>query len=84
MNQTVVRVNPPHRASAASVSTWLQLAKNYDAAGSPQLARRCRELADRLADMQATTAEVLEGILADIKALAAERAERWQAPRVRP
>lgn len=77
MNQTVVRVNPPHRASEVSVSAWLQLAKSYDAAGSPRLARSCRELAARLADMQATTTEVLEGILADIEAQAAERAERW-------
>lgn len=70
---TSVRINPPRRASAASVSTWLQLARNYDAAGSPKLARRCRELADRLAAVQCVTAEVVDGVMRDIKALAAER-----------
>jgi len=65
-DMTSVRINP-RRASAVSVSTWLQLAKNYDAAGSPQLARRCRELADRLADMQCQTREVLDGVMRDIE-----------------
>ena len=74
MNQTVVRVNPPHRASTVSVSAWLRLAKSYDAAGSPRLARSCRELAERLADAQSVTAEVLDGVMRDIKALAEEKA----------
>ena len=77
MNQTVVKVNPPRRASAVSVSAWLQLAKSYDAAGSPRLARSCRELAERLAAAQSVTAEVVDGVIRDIKALAAERALRW-------
>jgi len=81
-DMTSVRINP-RRASAGSVSTWLQLAKNYrdqarrESEAAPAyarqlvlLARRCEHQASRLADFQATTAEVLEGILADIKALA--------------
>lgn len=80
MNQTVVKVNPPRRASAGSVSTWLQLATNYrelarrreragwDSTILRRLAAECEELADRLAAVQCVTAEVVEGILADIKA----------------
>jgi hypothetical protein len=90
MNQTVVKVNPPRRASAVSVSTWLQLATNYrelarrreragwDSTILRRLAAECEHQANRLADFQAITDEVLEGILADIKAQAAERAVRWQ------
>ncbi len=90
MNQTVVKVKPPRRASAGSVSTWLQLAKNYrdqarrESKAAPAyarqlvlLARRCEHQANRLAAIQCVTAEVVDGVIRDIKALAAERALRW-------
>jgi len=95
MNQTVVKVNPPRRASAASVSTWLQLSQNYkelarragargeDRTILDRLARECGDIASRLAAVQCVTTEVVDGVMRDIKALAAERAERWQAPRMR-
>lgn len=79
MNQTVVRVNPPRRASAVSVSTWLQLAKHYrDQARRESkapayarqlvlLARRCEHQANRLAAVQCMTAEVLDGVMRDIE-----------------
>jgi len=79
MNQTVVKVNPPRRASAVSVSTWLQLATNYrelarrreragwDSTILRRLAAECEELADRLAAVQCVTAEVLDGVMRDIE-----------------
>jgi len=97
VSETCVRVNPPRARESTSVSTWLQLAANYralarrESATAPLyarqllvLARRCEWQADRLADFQSVTHEVLSGLMSDIEALAAERAERWQAPRVRP
>ena len=80
MNQTVVRVNPPRRASAVSVSAWLQLAKHYrdqarrESKAAPAyarqlvlLARRCEHQANRLAAVQCVTAEVLDGVMRDIE-----------------
>ncbi len=75
---TSVRINP-RRASAASVSTWLQLATNYrelarrreragwDSTILRRLAAECEELADRLAAVQCVTAEVLDGVMRDIE-----------------
>lgn len=79
MNQTVVKVNPPRRASAVSVSAWLQLAANYrelarrreragwDSAILRRLAAECEHQANRLAAVQCVTAEVLDGVMRDIE-----------------
>ena len=79
MNQTVVKVNPPRRASATSVSAWLQLAANYrelarrreragwDSTVLRRLAAECEHQANRLAAVQCVTAEVLDGVMRDIE-----------------
>jgi hypothetical protein len=84
-----VKVNPPRARESTSVSTWLQIAANYralarrESASAPAyarqllvLARRCEWQADRLAAFQSVTHEVLSGLMSDIEAQAAERAER--------